>query len=31
MKRFFKILFYTIFIAFLLIQLYPKPAKNVSE
>lgn len=31
MKRFFKILFYTLFIAFLLIQLYPKPAKNVSE
>ena len=31
MKRFFKILFYTIFIAFLLIQLCPKPAKNVSE
>jgi hypothetical protein len=30
MKRFFKILFYTILIAFLLLQFYPRPAKNVS-
>ncbi len=31
MKKFFKILLYTLFIALLLVQLYPKPAKNVSE
>ncbi len=30
MKRFFKILFYTLLIALLLIQFYPKPTKNVS-
>ena len=30
MKRFFKIFFYTIFIALLLLQLYPRPAKNIS-
>lgn len=30
MKRFFKIFFLTIFIALLLIQLYPKPKPNVS-
>ena len=30
MKRFLKILFYTILIALLLFQFYPKPAKNIS-
>ncbi len=30
MKRFFKIFFLTIFIALLLLQLYPKPKQNVS-
>ena len=30
MKRFLKIFFYTILIALLLFQLYPKPAKNIS-
>ena len=30
MKRFFKILFYTLLIALLLFQFYPKPAKNIS-
>ena len=30
MKRFFKILFYTLLIALLLFQLYPKPKKNIS-
>lgn len=30
MKRFFKIFFYTIIIAFLLFQFYPKPAKNIA-
>ena len=30
MNRFLKIFFYTILIALLLFQLYPKPAKNVS-
>ena len=30
MKRFFKILFYTILIALLLFQFYPKPEKNIS-
>ena len=30
MKRFFKTLLYTIFIALLLVQLYPRPKKNVS-
>ncbi|MEP7163946.1 MAG: heme-binding domain-containing protein [Ferruginibacter sp.] len=31
MKRFFKILFYTILIALLIFQLYPKPTKNLSS
>jgi hypothetical protein len=31
MNRFFKILFYTLLIALLLIQFYPKPTKNVAE
>ena len=30
MKRFFKILFYILFAAFLLFQLYPKPKQNVA-
>ena len=30
MKKFFKILFYTLLIAFVLFQFYPKPAKNQS-
>lgn len=30
MKRFFKTLLYTIFIALLLVQLYPRPSKNIS-
>lgn len=31
MKKFFKLLFYTIIIALLLVQFYPKPKKNISS